>query len=65
MLKSEREHEVSHVIVDVPQGFASSIPWIGEVTTPYAMVHLLRRNANNVGREGSGLGELSCAFSLA
>ena len=47
VLKFEREHAVSHVIVDEPQGFASSIPWIGEVTTPqFAMVRLHGRNAN-------------------
>ena len=47
VLKFEREHAVSHVIVDEPQGFASSIPWVGEVTTPqFAMVRLHGRNAN-------------------
>ena len=57
MLKSEREQEVSHVIVDESKGFASSIPWIGELTTPCLLWwHLHRRNANSVGRDGSGLG---------
>jgi uncharacterized protein YecE (DUF72 family) len=44
---------VSHVIVDEPQGFASSIPWIGEVTTPrFAMVRLHGRNANTWEEKG-------------
>ena len=47
MLQFEREHELSHVVVDEPQGFASSIPWVGEVTAPsLVMVRLHGRNAN-------------------
>jgi len=47
VLQFEREHEVSHVVVDEPQGFASSIPWVGEVTAPsFVMVRLHGRNAN-------------------
>jgi uncharacterized protein YecE (DUF72 family) len=34
VLKFEREHALSHVVVDEPQGFASSVPWVGEVTAP-------------------------------
>ncbi len=53
MLQFEREHGLSHVIVDEPQGFASSIPWIGEVTTPrFAMVRLHGRNANTWEEKG-------------
>jgi len=29
---------VSHVVVDEPQGFASSIPWVAEVTAPTFVV---------------------------
>ena len=47
VLQFEREHGVSHVVVDEPQGFASSIPWLGEVTAPsLVMVRLHGRNAN-------------------
>ena len=47
VLQFEREHGVSHVVVDEPQGFASSIPWVGEVTAPsLVMVRLHGRNAN-------------------
>ena len=47
VLQFEREHEVSHVVVDEPQGFASSVPWVGDVTAPsLVMVRLHGRNAN-------------------
>ena len=47
VLQFEREHGVSHVVVDEPQGFASSIPWVAEVTAPsFVMVRLHGRNAN-------------------
>lgn len=41
----EREHGLANVIVDEPQGFASSIPAVWEVTTPaLAVVRLHGRN---------------------
>ena len=47
VLQFERQHGVSHVVVDEPQGFASSIPWVSEVTAPsFVMVRLHGRNAN-------------------
>ena len=41
----EREHRIAHVVVDEPQGFASSIPAVWEVTCPdIAVVRLHGRN---------------------
>ena len=50
------------MVVDEPQGFASSIPWVGEVTAPsLVMVRLHGRNANTW--EGKGLASSGERFS--
>jgi uncharacterized protein YecE (DUF72 family) len=44
-LAFERDHQLAHVIVDEPQGFASSIPQVWEVTCPdLALVRLHGHN---------------------
>lgn len=45
-LAFEREHELSNVVVDEPQGFRQSIPAVWEVTSPaLALLRLHGRNA--------------------
>ena len=47
VLAFEREHGLTHVIVDEPQGFSSSIPAVWEVTSPHlAIFRLHGRNAD-------------------
>ena len=49
----EREHGLAHVVVDEPQGFASSVPTLWEVTCPdIAVVRLHGRNAETWERKG-------------
>jgi len=47
-----REHRLSYVCVDEPQGFRSSIPPIAEATAPIAHVRFHGRNADNWERKG-------------
>jgi len=45
VLAFEREHELCHVVVDEPQGFASSVPQIWQATNPaLALLRLHGRN---------------------
>jgi uncharacterized protein YecE (DUF72 family) len=49
----EREHGIAHVVVDEPQGFASSIPSVWEVTSPeVAIVRLHGRNRDTWEKKG-------------
>ncbi len=49
----EREHGLAHVVVDEPQGFASSVPALWEVTCPdIAVVRLHGRSAETWERKG-------------
>jgi uncharacterized protein YecE (DUF72 family) len=49
----EREHDLAHVVVDEPQGFASSIPALWEVTSPeVAVVRLHGRNRETWEKKG-------------
>jgi uncharacterized protein YecE (DUF72 family) len=53
VLAFEREHGLAHVVVDEPQGFASSVPALWEVTCPdVAVVRLHGRNAETWERKG-------------
>jgi uncharacterized protein YecE (DUF72 family) len=53
VLAFEREHRVTHVVVDEPQGFSSSIPALWEVTSPtLAIFRLHGRNAGTWDRKG-------------
>jgi uncharacterized protein YecE (DUF72 family) len=52
-LAFEREHGIAHVVVDEPQGFASSIPSVWEVTSPeIAVVRLHGRNRDTWDKRG-------------
>jgi len=52
-LAFEREHALVHVVVDEPQGFASSIPQVWEVTSPQlAILRLHGRNREMWTRKG-------------
>ncbi len=52
-LAFEREHRLAHVVVDEPQGFASSIPQVWEVTWPeLALVRLHGRNRDTWEKKG-------------
>src|SRR5574338_116003 len=58
----EREHGLAHVVVDEPQGFASSVPALWEVTCPEgAVVRLHGRNAETW--EGKGLQSSGARFN--
>lgn len=46
-LKFLREHGIALVCVDEPQGFKSSVPPVGEVTAPLAIVRFHGRNKEN------------------
>ena len=49
----EREHGLTHVVVDEPQGFSSSIPAVWEVTAPkLAIFRLHGRNAETWDKKG-------------
>jgi uncharacterized protein YecE (DUF72 family) len=53
VLAFEREHGLTHVVVDEPQGFSSSIPAVWEVTSPkLAIFRLHGRNAKTWDRKG-------------
>jgi uncharacterized protein YecE (DUF72 family) len=53
VLAFEREHSLTHVVVDEPQGFSSSIPSVWEVTSPeLAILRLHGRNAATWDRKG-------------
>jgi uncharacterized protein YecE (DUF72 family) len=53
VLAFEREHGLTHVIVDEPQGFSSSIPAVWEVTSPkLAIFRLHGRNADTWNKKG-------------
>jgi uncharacterized protein YecE (DUF72 family) len=53
VLAFEREHRLTHVAVDEPQGFANSIPQVWEVTCPdLAVVRLHGRNRDTWARKG-------------
>jgi uncharacterized protein YecE (DUF72 family) len=53
VLAFEREHGLTHVAVDEPQGFASSIPQVWEITCPdLGMVRLHGRNRDTWARKG-------------
>jgi uncharacterized protein YecE (DUF72 family) len=53
VLAFEREHSLTHVIVDEPQGFSSSIPSVWEVTAPkLAIFRLHGRNAATWDKKG-------------
>jgi len=53
VLAFEREHSLTHVIVDEPQGFSSSIPSVWEVTDPkLAIFRLHGRNAATWDKKG-------------
>jgi uncharacterized protein YecE (DUF72 family) len=52
-LAFEREHAVVNVIVDGPQGFATSVPSVWEATSPVlAMVRMHGRNAETWDKKG-------------
>ena len=54
VLAFEREHGLTHVVVDEPQGFSSSIPAVWEVTSPkLAIFRLHGRNAATWEQEGA------------
>jgi uncharacterized protein YecE (DUF72 family) len=49
----ERQHGIAHVVVDEPQGFASSVPAVWEVTHPeIAVVRLHGRNRDTWEKRG-------------
>nr|WP_281374084.1 DUF72 domain-containing protein [Aromatoleum toluvorans] len=49
----EREHRLAHVVVDEPQGFASSVPALWEVTCPdVAIVRFHGRNTDTWDKKG-------------
>jgi uncharacterized protein YecE (DUF72 family) len=53
VLAFEREHNLTHVVVDEPQGFSSSIPAVWEVTSPeLAIFRLHGRNAATWDKKG-------------
>lgn len=53
VLVFERENGLAHVVVDEPQGFASSIPAVWEVTSPdVAVVRLHGRNRETWVKKG-------------
>lgn len=53
VLAFQRENGLAHVVVDEPQGFASSIPSVWEVTCPeVAVVRLHGRNAETWEKKG-------------
>ena len=53
VLAFERENSLAHVVVDEPQGFASSIPAVWEVTSPeVAVVRLHGRNRETWAKKG-------------
>jgi len=53
VLAFEREHNLTHVVVDEPQGFSSSIPSVWEVTSPnLAIFRLHGRNAATWDKKG-------------
>jgi uncharacterized protein YecE (DUF72 family) len=53
VLAFERDHRLTHVVVDEPQGFSSSIPAIWEVTDPaLAIFRLHGRNAQTWDKKG-------------
>ena len=53
VLDFEREHGLTHVVVDEPQGFTSSIPAVWEVTSPtLAIFRLHGRNAATWEKKG-------------
>ena len=53
VLAFERAHKLTHVVVDEPSGFSSSIPAIWEVTNPaLATFRLHGRNANTWDKKG-------------
>jgi len=52
-LKFLREHGISLVCVDEPQGLKSSVSPVAEVTAPFAMVRFHGRNRENWERGGS------------
>lgn len=53
VLAFEREHGLAHVVVDEPQGFASSIPPVWEATCPdLAIVRLHGRNRETWNKKG-------------
>ncbi|MBS1191762.1 MAG: hypothetical protein H6R10_3554 [Rhodocyclaceae bacterium] len=55
VLDFEREHGLSHVVVDEPQGFSSSVPTLWEVTSPeLAVVRLHGRNRDTWEKKGLG-----------
>jgi uncharacterized protein YecE (DUF72 family) len=52
-LNFERHHNLAHVVVDEPQGFASSIPQVWEVTiTDLALVRLHGHNGETWAKKG-------------
>jgi uncharacterized protein YecE (DUF72 family) len=52
-LAFEREHGLAHVVVDEPQGFASSVPQVWEVTSPeLALLRLHGRNRDTWEKKG-------------
>jgi len=53
VLAFERENDLAHVVVDEPQGFASSIPAVWEVTSPeVAVMRLHGRNGGTWMKKG-------------
>ncbi len=53
-LAFEREHAITHVVVDEPQGFANTVPQVWEATTPaLALVRLHGRNARTWNIKGA------------
>jgi uncharacterized protein YecE (DUF72 family) len=54
VLAFEREHGFSHVVVDEPQGFSSSIPAIWETTSDLAVIRLHGRNRETWNKRGLG-----------
>ncbi len=53
-LAFEREHRITHVVVDEPQGFANSVPPVWETTTDQlAVVRLHGRNAETWNIKGA------------
>ena len=53
VLSFERDHGLTHVIVDEPQGFSSSVPAVWDVTNPdLAIFRLHGRNASTWEKKG-------------
>jgi uncharacterized protein YecE (DUF72 family) len=53
VLAFEREHDLAHVVVDEPQGFASSVPQVWETTSPrLAVFRLHGRNRETWEKKG-------------